>query len=237
MVGRSWTRCIRTTGRARCATPRGAAAGRAAPCDPSTMGGSGASATVVVQVGQCGNQLGGALLDELHAHDCGGEGAYFREGGRGASVARAVLLDTEPKVVRAALDRGGVGWRYDGGGAAVIGGGGGAGNNWASGFYEHGAAAAELACERVRREAEHADALGGMLLVHSVAGGTGSGAGCAAAAALRDAFPAVNMLSCAVWPFESGEVAVQSYNGECAPLRRAHHVARSRPCASCGTCA
>lgn len=94
----------------------------------------------------------------------------------------------------------------------MLGGGGGAGNNWASGFYEHGAEASALAVERVRREAERADCLGGLLLVHSVAGGTGSGAGCAAARALRDAFPGAPLLSCAVWPFEAGEVAVQAYN-------------------------
>ena len=57
----------------------------------------------------------------------------------------------------------------------MLGGGGGAGNNWASGFYEHGAEASALAVERVRREAERADCLGGLLLVHSVAGGVALG--------------------------------------------------------------
>ena len=74
----------------------------------SRMGGAGAHATVLCQVGQCGNQLGASLLDALaDARTPVGDSAFFREAEREAqpAAARAVLLDTEPKVVNAALAR------------------------------------------------------------------------------------------------------------------------------------
>lgn len=64
---------------------------------------------VFVQVGQCGNQLGAAVFDAVMReassmpHDARDValGRFFRPGR--VPVARAVLIDTEPRVVRAAL--------------------------------------------------------------------------------------------------------------------------------------
>lgn len=70
---------------------------------------------MVVQVGQCGNQLGGSLFDAV-AREAALMPAdaqrlamsRFFSGTEGPStpVARAILVDTEPRVVRAALQRG-----------------------------------------------------------------------------------------------------------------------------------
>lgn len=53
----------------------------------------------------------------------------------------------------------------------------GCGNNWAMGYFGHreSHAVLERALDRVRREAEACDRFASVLLVHSAAGGTGSG--------------------------------------------------------------
>ena len=71
--------------------------------------------TIVVQVGQCGNQLGADFFDALARGMLHGDQAlrpqqplssslpaFFRET-KGPPVARAVLLDTEPRVIEQAI--------------------------------------------------------------------------------------------------------------------------------------
>jgi hypothetical protein len=58
-------------------------------------------------------------------------------------------------------------------------------------------------------QVEACDALGGFLLLQSMAGGTGAGLGTYVAHALRDEYPSSHALNCCVWPYESGEVIVQ----------------------------
>ncbi|CAM9256785.1 unnamed protein product [Ectocarpus sp. 8 AP-2014] len=193
---------------------------------------------VTVQVGQCGNQLGASLFQALHdhanqppahhGHTSGTESerarsacrqSFFRDGG----VARAVIIDTEPKVIqRIVATRGraeestgagarrvaggrrsaygktaqrrtnttgdrnhstveggsrGGGWRYDGGTQVCCHAQGGAANNWAYGYHAHGATFTEACLEGVRRETERCDRLTGLCILHSLAGGTGSGLG------------------------------------------------------------
>ena len=56
---------------------------------------------VTVQIGQCGTQLGACVLDRLNAearHEADAQ-YFFRQGKSGERVARAVLVDTEPRVV------------------------------------------------------------------------------------------------------------------------------------------
>ena len=186
--------------------------------------------TVTLQLGQCGNQLGAEVFSRLH---CESEAApsslgesikkvFFREArqARGTdnrkevpTLARAVLVDTEPRVVQRCLE-GNEGdarpWRYAA--PQVIHHAGGAANNWACGYNIHGPALQEKVLERVQREVECCDHLGGFLALHSVAGGTGSGLGSFILGAVRDAFPSAMLSSVSVWPFQGGEVSVQCYN-------------------------
>lgn len=137
-------------------------------------------------------------------------------------AARSVLVDTEPRVVQRLVDE----W-----GAPGVEGGtsgsasdwcyrqestcwrqGGAANNWAYGFLHHGPRIGDEVLEKVGREVERCDRLEGFLALHSVAGGTGSGLGSYTMQLLRDAFPAAAITAVSVWPFESGEVSVQSFN-------------------------
>ena len=185
------------------------------------------AAMVTVQLGQCGNQLGHELFGAL-AREGGGvadealpqffrrgaaEGGAEGGGGSAAPVARSVLVDMEPKVIWQVVERAsrsGGRWRYQPGGSYARAGG--AGNNWAYGYGVHGPAAAESVVELVRREAEHCDRLGGLLLLQSLAGGTGSGVGTFLTEVLRDEYPTATLVNHTVWPYESGEVIVQHYN-------------------------
>ncbi|CAG9463227.1 unnamed protein product [Pedinophyceae sp. YPF-701] len=197
---------------------------------------------LTVQVGQCGNQLGAALFTTLAREAQAGNAdlltttqwTFFRErGARSNSTgathhARAVLVDMEPKVVQAcvahpraslsgspngpgSLGGGPAWWRYDS--ACGLCGEGGSGNNWAMGYARHGPAACEAACDGpIRRELEAMDHVGGVLLLQSMAGGTGAGLGARLAEEIRDRHPSVFLLSQSVWPHVGGDVTVQAYN-------------------------
>ena len=189
---------------------------------------------VTVQLGQCGNQVGAELFDtlsaEIDAHPprdrAGIRRAFFREPHRdehdadvsGAStsymapVARAVLIDMEPKVVQASLRRARrTGrWRYDGDRTLAFQSG--SGNNWARGYHTYGDAVRHDVLDLVAKEAEACDHVGGFMLMQSMAGGTGAGLGARVAEALRDEYPTATLMNHCVWPYESGEVIVQAYN-------------------------
>jgi tubulin delta len=87
-----------------------------------------------------------------------------------------------------------------------------AGNNWALGYHQHGARCAEAVIDRARLEVEACDHFGGFMLLQSLAGGTGAGFGSRIAQELYDNLSSAPRLSCAVWPYETGEVIVQAYN-------------------------
>lgn len=169
---------------------------------------------VSLQVGQCGNQLGSCLFSTLWSESGSAEAkdAYFRSSMGGTPVARCVLVDTEPRVISAAVQhaRATGAWRYSSAGSCCHQSG--AANNWAFGYYSHGAAMWESVEERVRCEVEHCDRLGGFFAMHSLAGGTGSGVGTFITQALRDEYQSSFILNGVVWPYDSGEVTVQNYN-------------------------
>ncbi|KAJ9526621.1 hypothetical protein QJQ45_017618, partial [Haematococcus lacustris] len=128
-------------------------------------------------------------------------------------VARSVLIDMEPKVVNAvrttAASTGGW-WAYPAKGHLCMQSG--AGNNWAHGFHGYGPRVRDAALNLIRKEAEACDVLSGFLVLQSMAGGTGAGLGTYVAEALRDEYLSSHCINCCVWPYESGEVMVQSYN-------------------------
>ena len=190
--------------------------------------------TILVQTGQCGNQLGTMLLDELFAqiraprtndailHDDSDPEEeleiFFRPSRKpGQFYARAVCLDTEPKVIheciskvresqrlmsqRWHLDRRSAAYRH-----------GGAGNNWAVGYEMCSGEFLDTALDCIRRELEMCDRPPSMLILHSVAGGTGSGLGTRLTEECSDVFPEVSKINVAITPYHFGEVVVQHYN-------------------------
>lgn len=89
----------------------------------------------------------------------------------------------------------------------------GSGNNWAYGYYEQGESRRDAIAECLRRESELRDTtVSTYHVVHSVAGGTGSGVGCLVAEVVKDLYPHRTLLHSLVWPFECGEVVTQWYN-------------------------
>ncbi len=195
---------------------------------------------ISVQTGQCGNQLGFALLESLYAHlrtsvtpgeynaeldsffrpaDSGFDasmgffGDYYTDGASPVKLrARAVCVDTEPKVVNSIYSRScaNAGWEYSS--ENVLYRHGGAGNNWALGYQMCSGDFLEEALCAVRRELEACERTPCILIEHSTAGGTGSGLGTRLSEALGECFSEVTRVNVSVAPYHFGEVAVQHYN-------------------------
>eukprot|EP00127_Corallochytrium_limacisporum_P005473 Clim_evm21s206 gene=Clim_evmTU21s206 len=167
--------------------------------------------TITVQVGQCGNQLGLALFDRRHS-DQGTRNTYnFRTNRDGRQTARAILVDTEEKVVDQVLtstqDHG---WGFDP--TNVVRQKSGAANNWAYGYACLGAQVAESCLECVRNEAEKLDYIDGFQVIMGLAGGTGSGGGTCLSEALRAEHPHSFIHHHSIGPYRGGEIVLQSYN-------------------------
>ncbi|XP_053563311.1 tubulin delta chain isoform X2 [Bombina bombina] len=183
---------------------------------------------IAVQLGQCGNQIGYELFDvicsDLHSKNgtcsrrenklyqeaC--KERFFNEDESGNLVARAVLVDMEPKVISHSLSmaaRSGQ-WNYNH--HSHFSQKQGSGNNWANGYCVHGPKHQDCVMDLVRKQVEECDRLGGFFTIMSMAGGTGSGMGTHVTQCLRDAYPNSLLLNHVIWPYGTGEVIVQNYN-------------------------
>uniref|UniRef100_A0A803Y8B3 Tubulin delta chain n=1 Tax=Meleagris gallopavo TaxID=9103 RepID=A0A803Y8B3_MELGA len=183
---------------------------------------------VAVQLGQCGNQIGQEVFNTICGDVRGTHGLcskkeneayhdacterFFSEAESGVPVARAVLVDMEPKVISQTLSiaaRSGH-WKYNDQSHFCQKQG--SGNNWANGYSVHGPRNKEVIMNLVRKEVEKCDRLSGFFTIMSMAGGTGSGLGAFVTQCLRDAFPTSFILNHVIWPYGTGEVIVQNYN-------------------------
>jgi tubulin delta len=136
---------------------------------------------------------------------------YFRSSSvTNKSIARAVCLDTEPKVIRSCvqhLEKSGAGWQYDPRNIAYRHSG--AGNNWALGYQMAGGEFCETSLDMIRRELEVCDWPVSLLCLQSLGGGTGSGLGTYLTEACSDEFPDTSRTNLAIAPYHFGEVTVQ----------------------------
>jgi tubulin gamma len=88
----------------------------------------------------------------------------------------------------------------------------GAGNNWGMG-YSMGEQVHEDILDMIDREADGSDSLEGFMLLHSIAGGTGSGLGSFMLERLNDRFPKKLIQTYSVFPnTQEGDIVVQPYN-------------------------
>ncbi|KAI7101287.1 Tubulin gamma, partial [Hortaea werneckii] len=189
---------------------------------------------ITVQAGQCGNSVGSQFWQQLcqeHGIDANGNlQPYATEGGDRKDVffyqsddtryiPRAILLDLEPRVIHG-IQTGGHGKIYNPENIYVHKEGTGAGNNWAAGYATAGVVEEEL-MEMLDREADGSDSLEGFMLLHSIAGGTGSGLGSFLLERMNDRFPKKLIQTYSVFPdtTNAGDVVVQPYNSLLA-LRR-----------------
>ena len=72
------------------------------------------------------------------------------------------------------------------------------------------------ALEQLRRHVERLDDYQGTVLLHSLAGGTGSGLGTRLLEELRDLYPLHFLTAVTVTPFAHGESSLQHFNTVCA---------------------
>jgi len=162
--------------------------------------------SVIIGVGQCGNQINYALWKLLEPHlgnlnICNSDGKF-----------PAVNVDSEHKVVKQLWRQ--FGNRYNKNN--LITGVKGCGSNWAVGYYGNKDSREDSLMSRtldaVRKETERCSSFSGIILIHSLAGGTGSGLGSLLHQALRDEYPMNYILSCVIAPHDSGESPLQDYN-------------------------
>ncbi|CAE7022678.1 gammaTub23C, partial [Symbiodinium sp. CCMP2456] len=102
-------------------------------------------------------------------------------------IPRALLLDMEPRVINV-IQSSEYAELYNPENVFISKDGGGAGNNWAKG-YSTAEKVQEEVFDMVDREADGSDSLEGFVLIHSIAGGTGSGMGSFLLEAINDRYP------------------------------------------------
>nr|XP_057946105.1 tubulin epsilon chain-like [Doryrhamphus excisus] len=186
--------------------------------------------SVVVQVGQCGNQIGCRFWDlalKEHAHfnksglydDTIGTFFHNVDSRNGVHVAggeriqllkaRAVLVDMEEGVVSEIL-QGPLRDVFDS--TQLLTDVSGAGNNWAVGHLTYGSTYREEILDKLRKAAEQCDCLQSFFLLHSMGGGTGSGLGTKVLSLLKDEFPEVCRIVTPVYPSSEDDVIISPYN-------------------------
>lgn len=127
-------------------------------------------------------------------------------------IPRAVLMDLEPRVIHS-IQTSPYAGLYNPENIFTSREGGGAGNNWASG-YSQAEKVQEEVLDMIEREADGSDSLEGFILIHSIAGGTGSGMGSYLLEKLNDRYPKKLIQTYSVFPnqLQTSDVVVQPYN-------------------------
>ncbi|KAH6617290.1 Tubulin/FtsZ, GTPase domain-containing protein [Chaetomium tenue] len=188
---------------------------------------------ITVQAGQCGNSIGSEFWQQLcQEHGINQDGnleEFATEGGDRKDVfyyqsddtryiPRAILIDLEPRVIQG-IQSGPYKNIYNPENFYVSKNGLGAGNNWGDG-YQQGESVHEEIMEMIDREADGSDSLEGFMMLHSIAGGTGSGLGSFLLERLNDRFPKKIIQTYSVFPnTQSDDVVVHPYNSMLAMRR------------------
>ncbi|KAJ1789103.1 gamma-tubulin [Coemansia sp. RSA 1938] len=182
---------------------------------------------ITIQTGQCGNQIGAQFWQQLcQEHGISADGmledfatsgndrkdVFFYQADDDHYIPRSILVDLEPRVISNIMDSQ-YGNLYNPENIYLSNDGSGAGNNWASG-YGQGERICEDIMEMLDREADNSDSLEGFNLLHSIAGGTGSGLGSFLLERLSDRYPKKLLQTYSVFPNndDSSDVVVQPYN-------------------------
>ncbi|XP_031845030.1 tubulin beta-4B chain-like [Nomia melanderi] len=180
---------------------------------------------VHVQLGRCGNNVGGKFWQVIaDEHGLTPDGTfrgdsevllqrinvYFSEGPGYRFAPRAVLVDSDPATASSSMSGpcGGM-FKPDN----FVSGRGSAANNWAKGYCTEGAELAEATLDLVRAEAEACDLMQGIQMTRSLGGGTGSGTGGLLMGKFREEYPGRIVKCYSVAPSsETSDVAVEPYN-------------------------
>jgi len=190
---------------------------------------------MMIQVGQCGNQIGNRFWDMVLAEHAmyNREGIYddpmatfFRNvdtrqnpilnipvgNGKGKLLglkARGLIVDMEEGVVNE-FQKSHLKELFED--RQIITDQSGCGNNWAVGYHHFGAIYREKLIDSIRKEAEFCDALQSVFITHSIGGGTGSGLGSYITEILEEEFPDFYRFSTVVMPSKEDDVITSPYN-------------------------
>lgn len=183
---------------------------------------------LTLQTGQCGNQIGQQFWCQLikeHGIDRTGKAhetqetrqsfredntnPFFKDNDNNQYTPRAILLDLEPKVINDTFNN--FPGLFDSRNAWVSQEKYGAGNSWAKG-YDEGRRNQDQILNIIDKELESVDNFEGFQLLHSVAGGTGSGLGSNLLEILQEKYPKNFITTYSVFPSNESEVVVQPYN-------------------------
>jgi tubulin gamma len=182
---------------------------------------------ITLQAGQCGNQIGNefwkllcaehgisqdGILEEFATEGGDRKDVFFYQADDEHYIPRALLLDLEPRVINNILTSPYANL-YNPENIFMSSEGGGAGNNWGHG-YDSGQKVYEEIMDMIDREADGSDSLEGFMVLHSIAGGTGSGLGSFLLEKLNDRYPKKLVQTYSVFPNneETSDVVVQPYN-------------------------
>lgn len=177
---------------------------------------------IFLQFGQCGNQLGEELFSSAYKDIVSSSSPYwnnacnrdvwFNHGQHGEMRARAILVDSEVKVLSNlaqmpkkcywSFSKSNIVSSFDEG----------AGNNFALGYSVIGPKIEDGVMEVLRKESERCDKLNGIISLASCSGGTGSGVGTFILENIYKTLPSKNLISVLVSPYISGEVVGQNTN-------------------------
>ncbi|KAJ1513351.1 gamma-tubulin [Coelomomyces lativittatus] len=193
---------------------------------------------ITLQVGQCGNQIGNefwkllcaehgiapdGILEDFATEGGDRKDVFFYQADDEHYIPRALLLDLEPRVINNILSTPYANL-YNPENIFISPEGGGAGNNWCNGYHS-GQTVYEEIMDMMDREADGSDSLEGFMVLHSIAGGTGSGMGSFLLEKLNDRFPKKIVQTYSVFPNnEETDVVVQPYNSMLSLKRLALHA-------------
>lgn len=182
---------------------------------------------ITLQVGQCGNQVGREFWSQLaKEHGIGQDGlslqedsptavredhpvTFFKQNDSNRYTPRALLFDLEPSIINdirnsfpGFFNERNVWVSQDNLGA---------GNTWSIG-YDYGTENQDQFINMIDREIDATENFEAFQLIHSVAGGTGSGLGSNLLELLADSYHKKLVTTYSVFPSDESEVVVQPYN-------------------------
>ncbi|ORX75725.1 tubulin nucleotide-binding domain-like protein [Anaeromyces robustus] len=153
---------------------------------------------IFIQIGQCGIQCGQEIIQKIYKNN------------KSSDSIKELLIDTESKVLneyRYSIENKNSSYRKyfqigkDG-----------SGNNWAFGYYRIDRELINSVMDSFSNVIESIDLHKGLNIVHSIAGGTGSGLFSRIIEELKNRYPKTCISTYSIFPFESGENALQNYN-------------------------
>ncbi|OAI56928.1 hypothetical protein AYO49_03290 [Verrucomicrobiaceae bacterium SCGC AG-212-N21] len=182
--------------------------------------------TIVISVGQAGNQIAAsfwkAVCEEHGINPTTGQpqadgprgnwNSFFSQlGDRSGDsyVPRAVMCDLEPSVIEEVKNSSGSLFNPSNLLCRTEG----AGGNFAVGYAGEGCELLPEVMNRIIGEIDKCDNVGGIIILHSLGGGTGSGLGARIMESIKEQRPEVPILSCAIMPSpQVSSVVTEPYN-------------------------